>query len=88
MANRGEKHHSAKMTEARVRAIRYLYWVKGIDSRCLSRLYGYNTQTLWDCVNYATWKHVKDNFTADQIVRVLNEDKKYHRLEVKEKKNV
>lgn len=69
MPNKGEAHHCAKLTEPKVRAIRHLYWVKGICGRCISKLYGFHIQTIWDCTNYVTWKGVKDNFTADQITR-------------------
>ncbi len=73
MTQMGIAHHCAKLTPAKVRAIRYLYYVRHIDTRCLSRLYGYNIGTLWDCVHYVTWKQVKDTFTADQIIRVEKE---------------
>lgn len=65
----GEKHHCAKLSEAKVRAMRYLYWVRHIDCRCLTRLYKLSPGNCWEVVNYVTWKHVKDRFTADQIVR-------------------
>ncbi len=71
MPNKGEKHANAKLTEAKVRAIRYLYWVKHINTTCLSRLYGYHPQTLWDCANYVTWKDVPDTFKPDQITRPM-----------------
>jgi len=70
MPNRGEDHHCAKLTVAKVRAMRYLFWVKHIDSRCLSRLYGVSSGAAWDAVNYLTWAHVEDRFTQDQVTRV------------------
>lgn len=58
-----------KLTPAKVRAMRYLYWCKHIDQRCLARLYGYNHATIYDAVNYITWRQVADTFKADQIIR-------------------
>ena len=69
MPNRGSKHHSAKLTEAKVRAIRRLYWVKGLQVNCLAKMYGYRYAIIWDCVQYRTWIQVRDTFKACEITR-------------------
>lgn len=66
---KGERHHCARLSEARVRAMRYLYWVKRINQTCLARMYGVSNGAVHDCVNYITWKDVKNRFTSDQITR-------------------
>lgn len=69
MIKSGEDHWAAKLTEAKVRAMRKLYWVDGLNSGCLSRLYKVNQQTIYDAMIYETWKHVKDNFKAEDVTR-------------------
>lgn len=64
---RGEEHHCAQLTEPLVRAIRRLHYVKGVKCDCLAKLYDLSYTTVWDCVNYNTWKHVRDTFVAAQI---------------------
>ena len=69
MAFKGEKHHSSKLTNAKVRAMRYLFWCKGLNQHCLAKLYGYTNGTVYDAVTYRTWRHVQDNFSASQVIR-------------------
>lgn len=66
---KGIRHHHAKLTDAKVRAIRYLFWCKGLNQHCIAKLYGYKNQTIYDAVTYRTWKHVADTFTVEQIIR-------------------
>lgn len=56
---RGEKHHSATLTEAKVRAMRKLHEERGIGATCLGKLYGVSQNTAWDAINYNTWRHVR-----------------------------
>ena len=63
----GEEHHAATLSAVRVRAIRYLYWVKGINQTCLARLYNVSNGAIHDAVNYITWRHVRDRWQSDQI---------------------
>lgn len=58
-----------KLSEPKVRAIRYLYWVKRINQTCLARMYGVSTGAVHDAVHYITWDRVPDNFTHDQVQR-------------------
>jgi len=67
-SNKGENHPFAILTESKVRVMRRLYWVKGISSGCLAKLYSINSpETVWDAMVYRTWRHVKDTFTEDEI---------------------
>jgi len=56
--NRGEDHHSAQLTEAKVRAMRRLA-DQGWNAGCLSRAYKVSYNTAWDVINYLTWRHVR-----------------------------
>lgn len=72
MAICGEQHHAAVLSPPKVRAMRYLYWVRGLRVDCLSKLYGVSYNAIYDAVKYVTWKSVQDNFTSDQITRRIN----------------
>lgn len=67
--NKGEKHHSAVLTALKVRSIRRLFWVKGLNSNCIAKLYGMKNQTVYDAATYRTWRHIEDNFKAHEITR-------------------
>lgn len=69
MARPGEKHHCAKLTDAKVRAMRKLYWCDKICPTCLSLIYKANRQTVYDALTYRTWRHVKDTFKSEDIKR-------------------
>jgi predicted DNA-binding protein YlxM (UPF0122 family) len=56
---KGEAHHAAKLTEGRVKASRKLYYENGLCIRCIAKLYNISYTTMWDAINYVTWKSVK-----------------------------
>jgi hypothetical protein len=55
--SRGERHHSAKLTEARVRAIRAAY-AGGVCQAILSREYGVTPTCVYNIVHRKTWRHI------------------------------
>lgn len=57
----GSDHHCAKLTVAQVREARYLKEKMGLCQGCIAVLVGAHVhpQTLWDALNYVTWRHVK-----------------------------
>ena len=57
------------LTPARVRAMRRLYWVTGINSACIAKLYRINAHTVFDAVTYRTWPNLGDTFDPAQITR-------------------
>ena len=57
---RGEFHHAAQLTAHKVAEMRRLHADPGVCIRCLSKLYGVRYATVWDAVNYNTWKHVQE----------------------------
>lgn len=57
------------LTPNKVRAMRRLYWVKGLTSMCIARLYGVKNQTVYDAVTYRTWGTLQDNFSSSEITR-------------------
>lgn len=64
MARPGEAHHNATLTEAKVRAIRRLHFDRAWKVNCIATAYGLSYQTVYDVVNYVTWKHVDDTRTG------------------------
>lgn len=68
-ANKGSKHHAAKMTEATVRAARKTYetgsWVViagkrwPVNVNTLARKYGVSHQTMHALLKRETWQHVQ-----------------------------
>jgi len=53
----GEKCHTAKLTEADVRAMR-AEWASGADCATLGRKYGITTPNAWRACNRISWRHV------------------------------
>lgn len=60
LSQRGEHHHAAKLTAAKVKEMRKLHQQYDLCVGCLGRMFGVHRQTIWDCINYVTWKHVRD----------------------------
>lgn len=60
MPNKGEGHHCAKLTTAKVIALRKLHYDYGLCMSCAGRLMGVNRQTAYDAITFKTWKHVED----------------------------
>lgn len=68
-ANKGSKHHGAKMTEAKVRAARKAYqsasWVvldgkrHPVNANTLAQKYGVAHQTMRSILRGDTWGHVQ-----------------------------
>jgi hypothetical protein len=56
---RGEKHHTSKLTDEKVRAMRAEYAAGGITQLRLGRKYGVNQHTTGCLLNGSTWKHVE-----------------------------
>ena len=54
---RGEFHHSAVLTERKVRWLRRMN-DRGLCVRCAAKLIGVSYTAAWDAVNYNTWRHV------------------------------
>lgn len=63
-ARQGTKHHSAKMTTAKVRQARKSYAVTDANGSrkwtitALADKYGISYQAMWLILNNRTWKHV------------------------------
>lgn len=55
----GEKHPAAKLSEAKVRAIRKLYDSGKFCGGCLARIYGVSISTIYDIIHYRTWIHLR-----------------------------
>lgn len=55
---RGEAHHNAKLTDAKVRELRRLVEQKGICITCAAKLIGISKSAAWDAASYVTWRHV------------------------------
>lgn len=53
----GEKCHTARLTEADVKAMR-IEWKSGADCASLGRKYGVSTQAAWRACNRTSWRHV------------------------------
>jgi predicted DNA-binding protein YlxM (UPF0122 family) len=53
----GEQHYASKLTEKKVKWLRRMAR-KGFCIACLARFVKVNKQTVWDAINYKTWKHV------------------------------
>jgi hypothetical protein len=49
--------------------MRRLYWVTGINSACIAKLYRINSHTVFDAVTYRTWPNLGDTFDPAQITR-------------------
>lgn len=56
---RGERHHAAKLTERKVRAMRRMHYEKGVFMCCVAKLFSVNRSTAFDAISYRTWVHVK-----------------------------
>lgn len=54
---RGEDNKNSVMSENNVLRLRYL-WSGGKSSRYLSRLFGISISTVYQIVNYKSWKHI------------------------------
>ena len=59
MGRRGEDHHSAKLTEKKVKLIRKLQKEKRVSLMQLAVLIGVTKMTISDIVHRRTWKHIK-----------------------------
>lgn len=55
---RGDRTHTAKMTDASVREMRVRYF-QGWTYAALAREYGVRLNTVWSITHYRTWKHVE-----------------------------
>ena len=67
----GELHHAAQLTDAKVRAMRHLHYVKGLKVQCCGRLYGVSYCTAWDAIKYNTWKHVQDTPAIVEATKII-----------------
>lgn len=56
---RGEAHHSSKLTADDVRAIRKRYSEGGVSYKDLAIVYGVQRTSIYDCIKFRSWKHVK-----------------------------
>lgn len=56
----GARHHSAKMTTAKVRQARKSYATGKWTQTALARKYGISTQSMSQILRRDTWKHVTD----------------------------
>lgn len=56
---RGENHHSNKLDEDRVLAIRHLYALGRTSQRELGLTYGVSQQCIGDILSGRTWSHIK-----------------------------
>jgi len=56
--HRGEAHHSAKLTDAKVRELRRLVEDVGVCIACAAKVVGISKSAAWDAANYVTWRHV------------------------------
>lgn len=54
----GERHHSAKLTPAKVRTIRARYAAGGISTPKLGREYGVSHQVIHRIISRKIWKHI------------------------------
>lgn len=57
-ARQGAKHHSAKLTVAKVRQARKTYAGGKTTVRQLAEKYGVAHQTMWAAIKGQTWKNV------------------------------
>lgn len=55
----GEKRHSAKLTEEKVRQIRIDYAAGGVTQPGLAAQYGVRQNTIWSIIHRTRWKHVE-----------------------------
>lgn len=56
----GEDHHRARLTEKNVKEIRHRYKCRGEDNLySFAREFGVYKSTVWQIVNFKTWKNVK-----------------------------
>lgn len=56
---RGEAHHAAKLTEAKVRELRRMVEEKDICITCAAKLLDVGRNAAWDAARYVTWRHVR-----------------------------
>ncbi len=56
---RGEAHHSSKLTAELVRTIRLRYQAGGVSYEDLANEYGVQRTSIYDCIKFRSWKHVK-----------------------------
>lgn len=56
---KGEKQWCAKMTEWKVRKLRWLYRTRNYSGKVLAAYFGLKESTTWDIIKRRTWKHVK-----------------------------
>ncbi|AIW03580.1 HNH endonuclease [Bacillus phage Moonbeam] len=55
----GERASTAVLTAKQVKEIRRVYSIGILDCRQLSEMFNVSFQTIWNVVNYKTWKHVE-----------------------------
>lgn len=56
MAKRGELNVNAKLTEAVIRQIRYLYGIKGVTQATLAKMFNVDKHTMNDIVHERSWR--------------------------------
>ena len=57
-ARRGENHYAARLRADDVRQMRRLHYTDGLCVRCIAIIYSRPYPTVWDAINFETWKHV------------------------------
>jgi hypothetical protein len=70
--NQGEKHGRAKLTEEKVREIRFRYKTERISILNLGLEYGIEYSTCRAVIQRETWKHVRELLPEDEAAPTVS----------------